>query len=166
MPAGNICPSGRIVKTGMMTRSNARADVLGSGTGNYGHGSIVRGGAIASSRGSKSPETVVSNGVSSAVAKALASMDPEEVKRIGNEHYRRGQFADALKLYDRVISMCPDNAVCRSNRAAALTGLQRFGEAVTECEEALRLDPAFGRAHQRLASLLLRLVSMSLPLVS
>ncbi|KAG6496922.1 inactive TPR repeat-containing thioredoxin TTL3-like [Zingiber officinale] len=157
MPAGNICPSGRIVKTGMMTRSNARTDVLGSGTGNYGHGSIVRGGAIASNRSGKPPETVAYNGVSSAVAKALSSMDPEEVKRVGNEHYRRGQFAEALKLYDRVITMCPDNAVCRSNRAAALTGLQRFGEAVTECEEALRLDPAFGRAHQRLASLLLRL---------
>ncbi|CAL9771204.1 unnamed protein product [Musa acuminata subsp. burmannicoides] len=156
LPAGNICPSGKIVKTGMMSRSAVRADVLGSGTGNYGHGNIVRGGTNAAG-GGKPPEVVASNGVDSALRRAMVSMDPEEVKRVGNEQYRKGQFAEALKLYDRAIALCPDSAVCRSNRAAALTGLRRLGEAVKECEEALLLDPAFGRAHQRLASLLLRL---------
>ncbi|CAL9180237.1 unnamed protein product [Musa hybrid cultivar] len=156
LPAGNICPSGKIVKTGMMSRSAVRADVLGSGTGNYGHGNIVRGGTNGAG-GGKPPEVVASNGVDSALRRAMVSMDPEEVKRVGNEQYRKGQFAEALKLYDRAIALCPDSAVCRSNRAAALTGLRRLGEAVKECEEALLLDPAFGRAHQRLASLLLRL---------
>ncbi|CAL9059314.1 inactive TPR repeat-containing thioredoxin TTL3-like [Musa acuminata AAA Group] len=156
LPSGNICPSGKIVKTGMMSRSAVRADVLGSGTGNYGHGNIVRGGTNGAG-GGKPPEVVASNGVDSALRRAMVSMDPEEVKRVGNEQYRKGQFAEALKLYDRAIALCPDSAVCRSNRAAALTGLRRLGEAVKECEEALLLDPAFGRAHQRLASLLLRL---------
>ncbi|URE48244.1 TPR repeat-containing thioredoxin [Musa troglodytarum] len=155
LPAGNICPSGKIVKTGMMSRSAVRTDVLGSGTGNYGHGNIVRG--TNGAGGGKPPEVVASNGVDSALRRATVSMDPEEVKRVGNEQYRKGQFAEALKLYDRAITLCPDSAVCRSNRAAALTGLRRLGEAVKECEEALLLDPAFGRAHQRLASLLLRL---------
>lgn len=161
LPAGNICPSGKIVKTGMMSRSAVRADVLGSGTGNYGHGNIVRGGTNAAG-GGKPPEVVASNGVDSALRRAMVSMDPEEVKRVGNEQYRKGQFAEALKLYDRAIALCPDSAVCRSNRAAALTGLRRLGEAVKECEEALLLDPAFGRAHQRLASLLLRSVMVPL----
>uniref|UniRef100_A0A0A9CWH3 Uncharacterized protein n=1 Tax=Arundo donax TaxID=35708 RepID=A0A0A9CWH3_ARUDO len=49
--------------------------------------------------------------------------------------------------------MCPDNAACRGNRAAALIGLRRLGEAAKECEEALRIDPSYGRAHHRLASL-------------
>ncbi|CAL5074796.1 unnamed protein product [Urochloa decumbens] len=53
--------------------------------------------------------------------------------------------------------MCPDNAACRGNRADALTGLRRFGEAVKDCEEALRIDPSYGRAHQRLATLHIRL---------
>jgi len=53
--------------------------------------------------------------------------------------------------------MSPDNAACRGNRAAALTGLRRFGEAVKDCEEALRIDPSYGRAHQRLTSLHIRL---------
>lgn len=157
LPAGNICPSGRIGKTGMMCRSTARSDVLGSGTGNYGHGSIMRGGAatgrppadLAPSVGS--PETAAAAG-----RRAMASVDPEEVKRAGNEQYKMGHFMDALKLYDRAISMCPGNAACHSNRAAALIGLGRLTEAVRECEEAVKLDPTYWRAHQRLASLYIR----------
>ena len=83
-------------------------------------------------------------------------VDPEEVKRAGNEEYKRGHFAEALCLYDRAIAMSPGNAAYRSNRAAALTGLGRLAEAVRECEEAVRLDPNYGRAHQRLATLFLR----------
>lgn len=156
LPAGNIFPSGKIGKTTMMNRSGARADTLGSGTGNYGHGNIVRGGTGVASSG-KPMEAAVCNGVDPAARRAMLSADPEEVKCVGNEQYRKGNFAEALKLYDRAIALCPDSAVCRSNRAAALTGLRRLGEAVKECEEALVLDPAFGRAHQRLASLLIRL---------
>ncbi|KAK9085653.1 hypothetical protein Sjap_026064 [Stephania japonica] len=137
LPTGNICPSGKIVKTGMAQKSVSRSDVLGSGLGNYGHGSIMRGGGSSSSSSSSS--------------------DSEELKRAGNELYKRGHFAEALLLYDRAIALVPDNAAYRSNRAAALTGLRRFGLAVRECEEAVRLDPGYGRAHQRLAALHLRL---------
>jgi Flp pilus assembly protein TadD len=70
--------------------------------------------------------------------------------------YRRGHFVEALSLYDRAVSLSPENAAYRSNRAAALTALGRLGEAVVECEEAVRLEPDYGRAHQRLASLYLR----------
>ncbi|KAL9261294.1 TPR repeat-containing thioredoxin TTL1-like protein [Drosera capensis] len=53
LPAGNIIPSGRIPKTGLgLTRDVPRRDVLGSGKGNYGHGSIMRGGGGSSSPGS------------------------------------------------------------------------------------------------------------------
>ncbi|XP_058095621.1 TPR repeat-containing thioredoxin TTL1-like isoform X2 [Magnolia sinica] len=160
LPTGNICPSGKIGKTGMACR--ARSDVLGSGTGNYGHGSIMRGpvksGGDAPATG---PTGVTGNiqfaGESVMVRRAMASSDPEEVKRAGNEQYKRGHFAEALCLYDRAIAISPDNAACRSNRAAALIALGRLAEAVRECEEAVRLDPGYGRAHQRLASLHLRL---------
>ncbi|XP_042490274.1 TPR repeat-containing thioredoxin TTL1-like [Macadamia integrifolia] len=166
VPSGNICRSGKILKTGLVTKNSARNDVLGLGTGNYGHGSIMRGGAggklvVGSSGGEASPANVTSNiqftGESVMVKRAMASSDPEEVKKAGNEQYKRGNFAEALSLYDRAIAISPDNAACRSNRAAALTGLGRLTEAVRECEEAVRLDPAYGRAHQRLASLHLRL---------
>ncbi|XP_057956318.1 inactive TPR repeat-containing thioredoxin TTL3-like [Malania oleifera] len=158
LPSGNICPSGKILKTGMACRSAGRTDVLGTGTGNYGHGSVMRGGA--------GKLGVVDAGVtgnsqfagdSVMVKKAMASSDAEEVKKAGNEQYRKRHFADALSLYDRAIALSPDIAAYRSNRAAALTALGKLGEAVTECEEAVRLDPGYGRAHQRLASLYLRM---------
>jgi len=156
LPTGNICPSGKILKTGMTPNRSSRtsrSDVLGSGMGNYGHGSIMRGGGKAepaSTRGSGGGNEMVKRGGH------VQSVDPEELKRLGNECYKRGNFVDALSLYDRAIAMSPASAAYRSNRAAALTGLGRLGEAVRECEEAVRLDPNYGRAHQRLASLFLR----------
>ncbi|XP_010479885.1 PREDICTED: TPR repeat-containing thioredoxin TTL1-like [Camelina sativa] len=174
LPTGNICPSGKIQITGM-TQSRSRSDVLGSGTGTYGHGSIMRGGgssvspakpaSVAGGGGSPttSPVIVGSSNRSSPVAgesswkKAILGSDAEEVKRVGNEMYRKGLFNEALKLYDRAIALSPTNAAYRSNRAAALTGLSRFGEAVKECEDAVRSDPNYARAHHRLALLLIRL---------
>ncbi|KAJ9686160.1 hypothetical protein PVL29_015179 [Vitis rotundifolia] len=161
LPSGNICPSGKILKAGMPCRSSGRSDVLGSGTGHYGHGSIMRGGAKLSSPRSIADVNMTGNiqfaGESVMVKRAMGSSDPEEVKKAGNELYRRGSFTEALSLYDRAISLSPDNAAYRSNRAAALTALGKLAEAVKECEEAVRLDPGYGRAHQRLASLYLRL---------
>ncbi|XP_010517786.1 PREDICTED: inactive TPR repeat-containing thioredoxin TTL3-like [Camelina sativa] len=141
LPAGNICPSGRILKTGMSSRTSTRTETLCTGTGNYGHGNVVRSGS-----GGGGGKAAGNNGE-----------NPEELKRLGNDMYRRGKFSEALSLYDRAISISPENAAYRSNRAAALTALRRLGEAVKECLEAVRLDPSYSRAHQRLASLYLRL---------
>lgn len=159
-PSGNICPSGKIVKSGLACRASNKTDVLGSGCGNYGHGSIVRGGGVKldsnvnTSGGSNA--NVQLGGESVTGKRAMGNSDPEGVKKAGNELYRRGHFGEALALYDRAISLSPENAAYRSNRAAALTALGRLPEAVRECEEAVRLDPGYGRAHQRLGSLYLR----------
>ncbi|CAL9129245.1 TPR repeat-containing thioredoxin TTL1-like [Musa acuminata AAA Group] len=157
LPTGNIYPSGKIGKTGMMPRTTPRSDVLGSGTGNYGHGSIMRGGMSGGGAARPSGGAGMGNSVDSTTRRATGRMDPQEVTRAGNEHYKRGQYGEALAFYDRAVAMCPENAPCRSNRAAALMGLGRLQEAVRECEEAVRLDPANGRAHHRLACLNLRL---------
>ncbi|XP_052178903.1 TPR repeat-containing thioredoxin TTL1 [Diospyros lotus] len=150
LPTGNICPSGRILKTGMASRSS-KTDVLGLGTGNYGHGSIMRGGASAKLGGGD-------GGLAGDSSKrAIWGLDPEEVKRAGNEKYKLGHLAEALSLYDRAIAMSPANATFRFNRAVALTGLGRLAEAVKECEEAIKLYPGYVKAHHRLGSLLLRL---------
>lgn len=179
LPSGNICPSGRILKTGMASRSS-KTDVLGSGTGNYGHGSIMRGGAGAKSAGgcggeresvglagpaltnSRGGGLMVGEPTRRGGAGLLNSSDPEELKRLGNENYKKGYFMEALTLYDKAIAMSPGNAAYHCNRAAALISLKRFPEAVRECEEAIRLDPGYARAHHRLGSLLVRLLEFPL----
>lgn len=158
--SGNICPSGKISKPNLTNANGNRMATLSSGSGNYGHGSIMRGGT-STPRTSNGTVAETSNGKSageSVAKRGMASLDPEDVKNAGNELYRKGKFEDALLLYDRAIAISPDNASYRSNRAAALTALGRLGEAVRECEEAVRLEPGHGRAHQRLASLYLRYI--------
>ncbi|GFP78658.1 tpr repeat-containing thioredoxin ttl1 [Phtheirospermum japonicum] len=162
VPTGNICPSGRVLKTGMASRAT-KPDILGSGSVNYGHGSIMRGGG-----GGIAPKPGPENGLTNNYSRGLmfggdparragvcSSNDPEELKRMGNDNYKNGHFAEALSLYDKAIAVSPANAAYRFNRAAALMGLRRLVEAVRECEEAIRLDPGYVRAHHRLGSLFL-----------
>ncbi|OIS99021.1 PREDICTED: TPR repeat-containing thioredoxin TTL1-like [Nicotiana attenuata] len=159
LPAGNICPSGKILKTGMACKST-KTDVLGTGTANYGHGSIMRGGAGPKSAvDGGSGHTMNSRGftVGETVKRGIFTNDSDELKRIGNENYKKGNFIEALSIYDKAIAISPGNAALHCNRAAALMALNRLGEAVKECEEAIRLDPSYVRAHQRLGSLLLSL---------
>ncbi|KAG0476243.1 hypothetical protein HPP92_012672 [Vanilla planifolia] len=83
--------------------------------------------------------------------------DPDKLKEMGNEELKRGRFGQALALYEEAISLAPEKATYRSNKAAALIGMGRLIEAVAECKEAVRIDPSHGRAHHRLASLYHRL---------
>ncbi|KAA8530876.1 hypothetical protein F0562_005500 [Nyssa sinensis] len=92
------------------------------------------------------------------LCRALSTrMDPETLKIMGNEDYKNGRFAEALALYDAAISIDPNKASYRSNKSAALTALGRFLEAVFECREAIQIEPYYQRAHNRLATLYLRL---------
>ncbi|KAL0353825.1 UNVERIFIED_CONTAM: TPR repeat-containing thioredoxin TTL1 [Sesamum angustifolium] len=160
LPTGNICPSGRILKTGMASRST-KTDVLGSGSVNYGHGSIVRGGHASKPALDNGPTSstrgLMVGGEPGKRTGVSSSSDPEELKKMGNDNYRKGHFAEALSLYDKAIAISPGNAAYHFNRAAALMGLKRLVEAARECEEAIRLDPGYLRAHHRLGSLLLSL---------
>ncbi|KAJ0244730.1 TPR repeat-containing thioredoxin TTL2 [Hirschfeldia incana] len=166
LPAGNIIPSGKVHITGMTTTQGVitKSMVLGPGSKSYGYGSVVRGNSC-------SPTTSVSSSSGALVVsrsggcsegdtswqRAMNSPNPEEAKRLGNEMFKKGSFGLALKFYDRALELSPTSATYHSNRAAALSGLGRIGEAVVECEQAIQLDPSSARAHHRLATLLIRL---------
>lgn len=92
------------------------------------------------------------------LCRALSTrMDPEELKMLGNEDYRNGRFAEALSLYEAAIAIDPDKASYRSNKSAALVALGKLLEAALECREAIRIDPFYQRAHNRLAVVYVRL---------
>lgn len=155
LPAGNICPLGKILKADVSVGKSSRPDVLGTGRGHYGHGSIMRGGGSVKFDGGSGSGGVGNSRPGELGGKGGMCGDGEELKRLGNEEYRRGHFSEALSLYDRAIAISPENAACHYNKAAALIGLKRLGMAVRECEEVLRLDPGYVRAHHRLGSLYL-----------
>ncbi|XP_062180578.1 TPR repeat-containing thioredoxin TTL1-like [Phragmites australis] len=165
LPTGNICPSGRVAGAAAAPHPpRTRPVVLGSGTGHYGHGSIMRsgggGGGTVPARSSIDATPFHCN---SSRSPASCPVPPgsggglQEVTRAGNDWYKKGRYGEALRHYDRAVALCPDSAACRGNRAAALIGLGRLAEALRECEEAVRLDQASARAHGRLAGLCLRL---------
>ncbi|WVZ99766.1 hypothetical protein U9M48_045020 [Paspalum notatum var. saurae] len=162
LPAGNICPSGRVAAPGAAHQPppRARPAVLGSGTGHYGHGSIMRGagagGGLHPARTGIDAASLHHAGSSSSRAPAPLA-DLQDITRAGNECYKKGRYADALRHYDHAVALCPDSAACRGNRAAALIGLGRLAEAFRDCEQAVGLDPTSARAHGRLAGLCLRL---------
>ncbi|KAK4344053.1 hypothetical protein RND71_037147 [Anisodus tanguticus] len=207
IPIGNICPSGKFLKTAIPCNKSTKTDILGSSrTGNYGHGSIIRGGGgvdggvngvkektailcnkstkadilcsrtgktyipsnksyktdiLGSRTGNYGHGSIIRGGIGGGVDGGGVvkenTYDPEELKRKGNENYKKGNFNEALNFYDKAIVICSGNAAYHCNRAAALIGLKRVVEAVKECEEAIRLDPSYFRAHQWLGSLLLSL---------
>ena len=90
----------------------------------------------------------------------ISRLDPEVLKKMGNEAYRQGKVEEALTLYERAISLDSKQATYRCNKSAALLGLGRFMEAVIECKEAIQLDPTYCRAHHRLATIYLRYHSL------
>lgn len=162
LPNGNKLPTGNILRGNVKVPSGAKGPskveqvttghVLGSGNGKYGHGSIIRGNGRAEGTGNiqTAAETMI-------LKRSLSSTDAEDVKNAGNEQYKKGHFAEALLLYDRAIALSPGHALYHSNKCAALTGLGRLAEAVQECQKAISLDNSYIRAHQKLASLYLRL---------
>lgn len=102
---------------------------------------------------SSAVEVAAPEGLCRALSKRL---EPEELKEMGNEEYKRGRYAEAVALYDRAILIDPDKASYWSNKAAALMAMGHLLEAVSDCREAVRIDPSYARAHRRLATLYLR----------
>ena len=63
---------------------------------------------------------------------------------------QRGDFANALALFERALAIDANHPVCINNRAAALNHLRRFDEAEQACARAISLSPDYaeiGRAH-------------------
>eukprot|EP00891_Asterochloris_glomerata_P007206 jgi/Astpho2/7206/fgenesh1_pg.00113_%23_41_t len=86
--------------------------------------------------------------------------DMLDLKKAGNEAFKRQAWAEAVTRYTAAVAAC-DNAspafaaVLHSNRAAAYQALQAWPEAIADCLRSKALDPSFTKAHSRLASLLL-----------
>ena len=75
----------------------------------------------------------------------------EEKKQAANALYKQADYAGAASLYAEAIALCPDQAVYYANRAAALTMLNQYMDAIRDCQSALQCDATFVKAYARMA---------------
>merc|ERR1711865_1205856 len=74
-----------------------------------------------------------------AVATAQANNDADAAKAKGNEFFSKGDSKRAYDMYSKAIELNSLEFVYYGNRAAAAIKLERFSDALSDCEEALRL---------------------------
>ncbi|MDR2212149.1 MAG: tetratricopeptide repeat-containing glycosyltransferase family protein [Pseudomonadales bacterium] len=79
--------------------------------------------------------------------------NPDELFHLALEHHQRGQFQQAIAVYDQVLALAPDNVEAYYNQAIALSRLGRRGEALKNYERAITLQANshllhFGRGNE------------------
>jgi len=105
---------------------------------------------------------MASSSSSSAAAAAPTADDKaraEAFKAEGNGHHKAGQYGSAIDAYSKAIAADPSNPAYYSNRGAARMMINRFEDAISDCDKAIELKPDFVKAYMRGATARLRTVS-------
>jgi len=78
----------------------------------------------------------------------------EEEKLKGNDCFKKGEWANAVKFYTEAIKRNPSDAKIYSNRAACYTKLNAFDLTIKDCDTSISMDPNFVKAYLRKANVL------------
>lgn len=84
----------------------------------------------------------------------LAYLDPElsnTHKDKGNEHFKAGDFVDALKEFEEALKRNPENIAVYANRSACYTKLLDPARALSDAEYCIKLDAKFTKGWIRKA---------------
>ncbi|KAI3841430.1 hypothetical protein MKW92_010761 [Papaver armeniacum] len=74
----------------------------------------------------------------------------DALKSRGNKAVQSKSYAEAIDLYSYAIALCDNNAVYYCNRAAAYTQIQKYVEAIRDCQKSISIDPRYSKAYSRL----------------
>jgi len=85
------------------------------------------------------------------IADYLSPEKSTEAKNEGNEHFKAGRIAEAIKCYEEAIRRNPKDSALYSNRAACYMKFGEYPTAIKDCDLALELDPKFVKALTRKA---------------
>ncbi|XP_020221967.1 uncharacterized protein LOC109804531 [Cajanus cajan] len=72
------------------------------------------------------------------------------LKILGNKAMHCEMYDNAIDLYSMALALLKDNAVYFCNRAAVLTKVGRFEDAIRDCYEAIKLKPGYVMAYYRI----------------
>jgi tetratricopeptide (TPR) repeat protein len=75
----------------------------------------------------------------------------EELKKVGNEHFKNSEFEKSVEIYTSALKLCPvdcsvERAVLYANRAAAKAKLDLKPTAIDDCSKALEFNPKYVKA--------------------
>ncbi len=66
-------------------------------------------------------------------------------KETGNVHFNNQEYLEAIKCYSRALQECPEGNKCRAvflkNRAACHLKLQQYSSTLSDCSQALQINP-------------------------
>ena len=77
-----------------------------------------------------------------------------ELWDLGVAYHLRGDFQNAIALYDKSIEIYP-TAEAYTFRGWAFRSLGRIDDAIAECRKAIKVDPAFGNPYNDIGSYLM-----------
>lgn len=79
----------------------------------------------------------------------MASAEAEEFKKKGNEAFKAGKWDDAIKAYNKAITLDPNNAAYYSNRAGAWSSKGNHESALADANRCIEKDTNFIKGYSR-----------------
>ena len=76
-------------------------------------------------------------------------MNSSELKDLGNNEFRNGNYQSAIKFFDEAIEKDPENHVLYSNRSAAYLSSGEGQKAFEDAEKCVNLEPTWAKGYGR-----------------
>ena len=70
----------------------------------------------------------------------------KQLKEQGNKSFEKKKYLDADRLYSQAIELDPGSRPLWTNRAACRNTMEKYEEAISDCDTALSIDPNCSRS--------------------